>query len=163
MHHLAHGQVTLPVRKMLRHMDTAKACQQHWAGLNFQKEQQELLTYFFRRLITFSLKGLEVHISAEWPFWISGDLQRLKDLACPGVNTPAAASWSELQHDLKGHLKELLRQGDFVLETALGKDRISLFAGKHTPATSLVPAWGELRRQSSALIQKGYHTSPALG
>lgn len=136
---------------------------QHRVGLNFRKEQQELLTHFFRRLITFSLKRLEVQISAEWPFWISDDLQRLKVLACPGVDTPAAASRSEFQPDLEGHLKVLLRQGDFVLETTLGKDGIKLFGGKHTPATSLMPGWGELRRQSSALIQKGHHTSPALG
>lgn len=148
---------------MLQHLDTAKACQQHQAGLNLQKEQQELLTHFFRRLITFSLKGLEVWISAEWPFWISGDLQCLKDLACLGAGTLAAASRSELQRDLEGHLKVLPRQGDLVLETALGKDRIKQFGGKHTPGTSPVPAWGELRRQSSALIQKGHHTSPALG
>lgn len=71
--------------------------------------------------------------------------RRLKDLACPGVGILAVASRSELQCDLEGHLKFLLRQGDLVLETTWekwgsnsseGKDRIKQFGGKHTPATS---------------------------
>lgn len=98
--------------------------------------------------------------------------RHLKDLVCPGAGIPAVASRSKLQCDLEGHLKVLLRQGDFVLETTWeksgsnsseGNDGIKQFGGKHTPATCPVPAWGELWRQSSALIQKGHHTSPALG
>lgn len=80
--------------------------------------------------MTFSLKGLEVQITAEWPFWISSDLlvpegSQLPGHRCIGCCIPQQAS--------EGHLKVLLRQGDFLLETALGKDGIKQFEGKNTP------------------------------
>lgn len=159
MHHLAHGDLIPSYANSSEDVATLGHSKGTSAVPGWWKLSEELLTHFFRRLITFSLKGLQARISAEWPFWFSGDFEHLMDLACLGAGIPAAVSWSELQRDLEGHLKMLLRQGDFVLGTALGKDRIKLFGGKH----SLVPAWSELQTQSSALIQKGHHTSPALG
>lgn len=56
---------------------------------------------------------------------------RLAWVRIPRLLHPRAS----FQRDLEGHLKALLRQSDLVLETALGKDGIKQFGGKHTPAT----------------------------
>lgn len=63
----------------------------------------------------------------------------LEVLAFPGAASLAAAARSELQHGLEGHLTALPRQGDFVLETALGEDGIKRFGGKNTSATRAAP------------------------
>lgn len=63
----------------------------------------------------------------------------LEVLAFPCAASLASASRSEHRHGLEGHLTALPRQGDFVLETALGEDGIKRFGGKHTSATRAVP------------------------
>lgn len=146
--------VTLPAQKMLQHLDTPKARQQCQAGLNFSKWQQELLTHFFRRLITFSLKGLKVQISAEWAFWIFSDLLAPKGSHLPKVRF--SMTWKDIW-------KCSLDRVTSFLKLPLEKMGSNTVEGNTHLATCPVPAWAEIQRQSSALIQEGHHTSYALG
>lgn len=124
-----------PAWKKSRRPDAPSACQRR-AGSCFPKEQRDL-THFFGTTNYLLTTRSDQCRAAVLDLQLS--LGAWRSLPSPGAACLAAAARSELRHGLEGHLTALLRQGDFVLETALGEDGIKRFGGKHASATRALP------------------------
>lgn len=152
--------VMLTVRKMLQHLDMAKACQQRQAGWKLSKGAVRASDSFLQEtnylLIERAASSDQCRVAILVLWWFSApDGSRLPGCRYPGC---CVLEWASVWF---GRISEGAPETGWLCSWICPGKRQDQIVW--SPATSLVPAWGKLQTQSSALIQKVHHTSPALG